>query len=36
MPDDDHQEAIIMKPYNRSSRPERRDARESYGFQETY
>ena len=26
MPDDDHQEAIIMRPYNRSSRPERREA----------
>jgi len=32
MPDDDHEEAIIMAPYNRSSRPERRDAWESYTF----
>ena len=34
MPEDDHEEAVIMQPHNRSSRPEHRDAWESYTYSE--
>ena len=34
MPDDDHQEVTIMRPYKRSSRLERRGAWEVYGVPE--